>query len=412
MASDPLTALAHTINKAFKDNTDAVLKASGSHRKATSQEEQYRRVVDKVNNETFPTLAEFPTVEEVHYWYSLVVNQLRAPHWTIDHFPLTHFDDGDEVSDAFKYRSAALCRSLIGRLTLDKHMDALDEFVEYQEAGHGVSLLKAVKTYMDPQTDQLAMTEFQEFCGLVQQNGDTIQTTSRNIKRSYDRLKKAGFVLGEPMKVLQLVKAVITGAYAGTPSFQTLGQDIIQGHLLLKELDYESFVKRVTGIMASAALLKDNKAVKISATRLAGRRAEGGSGGQALAAATSQFTDPWFGETSLDELSSKAQFQLTNCLCCRNPKNHGQNHHMHSCDRLKKMGYTIQYTASKDERLSKPSAPGNGDHRSKTQIKKDLHQANEKVRLVKKATAAAVAAKAAESAKSTTTPPDEAGGAR
>ena len=76
-------------------------------------------------------------------------------------------------------------------------MDALDKFVEYQEAGHGVSLLQGVKTYLDPQTDQLAMTKFQDFCGLVQQNGETMQAPFQNIKRSYNRLKKVGFVLGE-----------------------------------------------------------------------------------------------------------------------------------------------------------------------------------------------------------------------
>ena len=85
---------------------------------------------------------------------------------------------------------------------MDKHMNVLDEFLEYQEAGYGVSLLEAVKTYLDPQTDKLAMKKFQDFCGLIQQNGEAIQGTSRNIKRSYDRLKKAGFVLGEPVKLL------------------------------------------------------------------------------------------------------------------------------------------------------------------------------------------------------------------
>ena len=98
----------------------------------------------------------------------MVINRLCAPHWTIDNLPLTRFVDGEDVSDAFQYRSAALCRSLIGRLSLDKHMeDALDKFVEFQQAGHGVSLLAAVVQYLDPQTDQLAMKEFQDFCGLV-----------------------------------------------------------------------------------------------------------------------------------------------------------------------------------------------------------------------------------------------------
>ena len=89
VASDPLTALAHTINKEFKDNTDAIHKASSSQGKSISQEERYHHVVDKVNNKTFPTLAEFPTVKELHSCYSLIVNQLWAPHWTIYHFPLT-----------------------------------------------------------------------------------------------------------------------------------------------------------------------------------------------------------------------------------------------------------------------------------------------------------------------------------
>ena len=32
---------------------------------------------------------------------------------------------------------------------MDKHMDTLDRFVEYQEASYGMSLLEAVKTYLD-----------------------------------------------------------------------------------------------------------------------------------------------------------------------------------------------------------------------------------------------------------------------
>ena len=48
-----------------------------------------------------------------------------------------------------------------------------------------MSLLEAAKTYLDPQTDQLAMTEFQDFCGLVQQNGKTIQATSGHNKQLY-----------------------------------------------------------------------------------------------------------------------------------------------------------------------------------------------------------------------------------
>ena len=91
--------------------------------------------------------------------------------------------------------------------------------------------------------DQLEMKEFQDFCGLIQQNGETIQGTSRNIKRSYNRLKKAGFILCKHIKLLKLVKAMVINAYAGTISFQALGQESIQGHPLLKDLDYGSFVK-------------------------------------------------------------------------------------------------------------------------------------------------------------------------
>ena len=344
-----LQTLTDTINKSLKQNTDAVLRAasvSGVQRKAATKEEQSRRVLDKVGNDTFPSLELHPTVEQLHYWHQLIINQLRAPHWMIENVPITNFVDGVHSSEDFQYRSAALCRSLIGRLTTDKHMDALDEFQDFQEAGHGVSLLEAVRTYLDPHTDQLAMKEFQDFCGIKQQNGETIQATSRNIKRSYDRMQKAGFVLGAPVKLLQLVKAVITGAYAGTPSFLALAQEIIQGHLLIKDLDYERFVKRITGMMASSGLLLDNQAVKITAPRLAGRRAEGGG-----EASKSEFSDPWFGDINLDELSSKAQLTLTNCLCCRHPKNHAKNHHMPNCERLQKMGYTVRYDQGKDERL-------------------------------------------------------------
>jgi len=58
-------------------------------------------------------------------------------------------------------------------------------------------------------------------------------------------------------------------------------------------------------MMASASLLLDNQAVKISTTHLAGRRAEGG--GETLDKVLSECVDPWFGDINLDELSSKAQ---------------------------------------------------------------------------------------------------------
>ena len=53
ITSNPLAALSATINKALKDNTDAVL-ANGSQCRETSKEDGYRRVLDKVGNETFP----------------------------------------------------------------------------------------------------------------------------------------------------------------------------------------------------------------------------------------------------------------------------------------------------------------------------------------------------------------------
>ena len=161
-------------------------------------------------------------------------------------------------------------------------------------------------------------------------------------------MQKAGFVLGDPVKLLQLVKDIITGAYSGNLSFQALAQEIIQGHLLVKDLDYELFVKRVTGIMVSDGLLLDNQAAKITATCLTGRCAEGG----VEALKSSEFADPWFGDINLDELSSKAQMTSTNCLCCRHQYNHVKNHHMPNCDRLKKMGYTAWYDQAKDKRLS------------------------------------------------------------
>ena len=101
-------------------------------------------------------------------------------------------------------------------------------------------------------------------------------------------------------------------------------------------------------MMASSGLLLDNQAVKITAARLTGHRAEGGG----EASKSSEFADPWFGDINLDKLSSKAQMALTNCLCCRHPKNYAKNHHMPNCDRLKKMGYTVRYDQAKDERLS------------------------------------------------------------
>ena len=64
------------INKALKDNTDAVL-ANGPQRRETIKEDGYRRVLDKVGNETFPLLALYPTVEELHYWHQMVINHRR-----------------------------------------------------------------------------------------------------------------------------------------------------------------------------------------------------------------------------------------------------------------------------------------------------------------------------------------------
>ena len=292
------TKLSAAYNKRLEEETTALLLAAAAGTRESKQEDGHRRLLDKTNDDTFPKLAASPSIDALHRWYVLVANLLSGPHWKVDNSPLHNLDDTDDASDAFQYRSAALCRGLIGRLTLDDHTDVLDEFADLQAAGHGVHLFHAIHAYLDPQTDQTAMREFSEFCGILQDNGETVKSVSRKIKRAHDRLKKAGFDLGEPAKLLQLVKAVINGAYSGCISFQTFAQDIVQGRTVLKDLDYQQFVDRVHMVMISAELIKDNKAVKVSPSLVA-RRTDGGQ-----ANTNSLIADPWFGATSLDDVSA------------------------------------------------------------------------------------------------------------
>ena len=85
----------------------------------------------------------------------MVINQLSALYWMVKNVPITNFIDGVDSSNDFQYRSNALCPNLTDHLMTNKHMDALDEFQDFQEAVLGVSLLEAVRAYLDPHMDQL-----------------------------------------------------------------------------------------------------------------------------------------------------------------------------------------------------------------------------------------------------------------
>ena len=385
--TDVLTTMTTALTNCLENSTIAAVKAkaegSSTASKRQKAEEAHRRILDKTNNDTFPSLVENPDYEALNTWFVLVANMLSAPHWNIDGVALHLLKDSDDSSEAFKYRSAALARGLFGRLTLDNHTDVLAEFSDLQADGHGVTLLHSVRDYLDPQTDQTAMREFTAFCSILQENGETIKATSRKIQRAHARLKKAGFDLGAPAMLLQLVKAVITGAYSSHSSFQTFAQDIIQGRIIVKELDYKTFVDKVHLVMVSANLVKNNAAIKISTTRV--RRMDGGN--------ASSSEDPWFGDTCLDEMTSKLQFSLTNCLCCRYPKHHGSSHFMPECDRLKKMGYTITYDRKKDQRRKQNNSGTNessntndandGEPRRKKETRKEYKARRSKLKKAK-----------------------------
>ena len=386
-ANDSVAVLTAELNRKMKANTDAELAiATNPAAKAAKREEAHRRILDKQRSSDIQPLEKEPDVEAIHTWFILTTNYLSSPHWCLaDGTPIFRLEDSPTSSVDFQYRSNALARLLVGRLTTDGHLDVLDEFPEYQSAGHGVALLHAIREFLDPQTDQTALQEYYEFSGIIHLNGDTIKTVSRNIKRGYSRLVKAGFVFGggADLKLFQMLKAVTHGAYSRCDCFQTFSQDIIQGKYPLRDLAYEDLVNHIHRMMISAGLVKSNKAVRVSNGHA--RHMDGGIS-PLPATSGSGTSDPWFGQTCLDELTARLQFNLTNCLFCRYPKNHANSHFMSACPRLKAIGYTVQYDTRKDARRSdRPSTndpPPSGTD-SSTPTKSKQRRDARKARLAK-----------------------------
>ena len=103
------TKLSAAYNKRLKEETTALLLATAAGTRKSKQEDGNRHFLDKTNDDTFPKLAASLSIDALHRWYVLVANLLSGPHWKVDSSLLHNLDDTGDASDAFKYRSAALC---------------------------------------------------------------------------------------------------------------------------------------------------------------------------------------------------------------------------------------------------------------------------------------------------------------
>ena len=323
-----------TQGNAMQTLADTLLAAINRDKPTVEQKQEaiLLNLLTKETSDKLPKLDKGPNSDQVSLWQMLMIAQLNTPMWLVDDTNILTMEDDGELTEPFRLRTRLLGRLLVQRLGAD-HYDVIQNNMDLVKSGRGVSLYHAIVDHLDPNNEATSLSDFRLFVDRVQLNGETVATLARALMDRHRRLAEAGFDLGPRVLLLQLVRAVLDGAYGNTPAFKTFSNDIIHQKLKLSEETFDSFAKRVKGVMMAANLLEHGVAKKLPATAIA-RRVGGGS----ISPHNTLDGDPVIGQMRLSSLDIESTFKRTKCPICRIPRGHKDEHHVSECPELKKRG--------------------------------------------------------------------------
>ena len=348
---------------ALQKVTDKFLDHLQGQNTQDTRERHYSSLLSKAKASDFPELVKEPDSTALARWDLSMRSSLSNAHWKIDGSSILTMDDRGELTDAFELRTHTLCRVLV-QLLVTHHDAILTSHSDLIDAGRGVSLYHAILDHLNPNSDSTALAKFRNFCNRIHKNGESVATLQRDLSAMHRRLNDNDIVLGERVLVLQLIRAVLDGAYGSHQAFRSYHDDILRGRMDLSAITYDEFGKEVLTTMSAADLYVNGTAVTLPPSAIA-RRMDGGS---------SSFADPWYGQSNLDPLSIDASFAKSKCPICCIPRGARNEHFLANCPEAKKRGVVMSYDATKDEnRLRKKArlAQSDGDKGQGSDKRKD-----------------------------------------
>ena len=345
----------NTTLKAMHGLVDSISKINNAIKVDKSFERMTTKLLLEQKYTNFPAIPESRTQETLSIWFESIMRICRTTPWDINGTSILEMrlpPDLPLALEAYCIRSMKLYLIMTKLLQVAECQVIIDQLDSQLTANDGVSLLHATKEAILPRTSLQVPDVLADIGACLQLNGKTVESFGTRGEHLFIRLKNLECTTMEQLQMATLQRGFLQGAYSDHESLGHVQTKLKNNESKLSEwTKLSEFLMSMTEIFTNYDVYSNGKMKKLNQSQVHQARSTGCAPEPSQSDSRRLVNLLHMSDMTEDEADEI--FKITNCLLCRYPKSHAKNHHMTTCEFLKKYGIDCTHDRTSDMRIPK-----------------------------------------------------------